>query len=69
MPLTTSDQQFDPSKGGTGRSKHLCWECNKYDKHYTLHPAYRHRLCRSCCARLGIPTSPIEVVEEENDGS
>ena len=68
MPLTTSDQQFDPSLGGTGKSKPRCWECEAVDKVYTLHPAYGYRVCRACVKRLGLRPVPIEVDEEENDG-
>lgn len=69
MPLTTSDNSFDPSKGGTGRSKQRCWECNEVDKVYTLHPAYGYRVCRACVTRLHLRPVPMEVVGEEDDGS
>jgi recombinational DNA repair protein (RecF pathway) len=69
MPLTTSNNQFDPKKGGSGKSKHRCWECNQVDKIYTIHPAYGYRVCRACVARLGLRPVPMDVVEDENDGS
>ena len=68
MPLTTSDSQFDPTKGGTGKSKLRCWECNAVDKVYTAHPAYGYRVCRACVTRLGLKPVPIELVEDEDDG-
>jgi len=69
MPLTTSDTQFDPSLGGTGKSKHRCWVCDKVDKMYAVHPAYGYRVCRACWKAEGLRPVPMEVVEEEIDAS
>jgi len=69
MPLTTSDQRFDPTKGGTGMSKQRCWVCDKVDKVYALHPAYGYRVCRACQPSQGVKPVPMEIVDEASDAS
>jgi hypothetical protein len=67
MPLTTSDNAYQPGVGGTGQSKPLCWDCGKPDKVMTVHPGYGYSLCRACTGKAGVKTAPIEVVGEEEE--
>ena len=73
MPLTTSDNQFDPSLGGSGKAKQPCWECGRISKTYVMHPAYGYRMCPDCTENAGYAASPIQPVDgplpEEDDGS
>ena len=72
MPLTTTDNQYDPTMGGSGKAKHPCWECGRISKQYVIHPAHGYRLCPECTARSGYRQSPIQPVDgpfpEDDDG-
>jgi hypothetical protein len=69
MAITTSDSSLSPNLGGKSRSRPVCWVCGKYDKVYTIHPAYGYRVCRACVSSEGIKQAPIWPVEEETGAS